>query len=356
MPQDRHEWAILVDALPPTLVTNAPATALKSNETPAATGLDMTAEGYLKTGSIPTGTTRVVKTYTSVSTPGATPAESADYEWHYNRLWRISGASLIYGAPRYTAAYLRQGAGVMDFNEDANSILKIMPIGNGGLAVFKATGAYLIRNASDQGGNFERSDFLQEALISTATHAVELDGAVYFINTNGVFVMEPGGAVKELSYPLKGSLPTAAAMTADYANRYVIVGATHAYDVKAQRWFKYSGTTFSYQTRAFRQVDADGRATGWPVAVNRVDFEYDLASGASDEVIKFKTQCEDRDWSDEYEVQVVNERGDHKRVGLDIEPDTCREFSLKLTELAAEIKIKRIHIRYVQYGPNSRSA
>ena len=130
MPVGKWEWQKLAEGFPPTLVTNADETSLEPNQTPSATGLDLDEETLLKKNTTtPATTTRVVKSYAAVADgAGAT----ATYEWHYSRLWRISGTDpceLIFGAPAQKGLYLEQNGGTIEFRDDTNALLKIMPIG-----------------------------------------------------------------------------------------------------------------------------------------------------------------------------------------------------------------------------------
>jgi len=286
-------WIAIAEEFPPKLVTNLPASELAADMTPDATGIDVTAEGFLKTGSQPSGTTRVVKTYTI----GAN-----DYEWHYGRLWMLSGSDLIYGAPEYTAAYFKQGPGEINFKEDAEAFIKMLPIGGGAMVLFKSTGAYIIPNASSDAGSFEVSDFIQEAKISVVGDAVELDGLAYFINDDGMFSINPNGEVTEISLPIRGDLSSPLALTADYKSKYIILGTTYAYDVLNKRWFNYNGSTFLYTTPEIKGNEEEA------MNVDRVSFGYELSSEVDAE-ITISYQIENRGWSNNEIVVIPYTRG-----------------------------------------------
>ena len=339
MPIEKRAWEVLADEFPPTLATNRNNTQLEPNETPNCTGINPEREGYISTGTQPTATTAAVKTYT---------ISAVVYKWFYNRVWRFSTTKLIWGAPEYTAVYYRQGKGEHDFTEDAQTIVTFLPIGESGLVIFKSTGAYILGNASNQGGNFQFSDFMQEAFISTATHAVELDGIVYFCNTDGVFSVDSGGKVEEISFPIHDGI-TPAVLTADYKNKWIKVGATHTYDVTNKRWFKYSGSTFVCETRALQSID------GNPFAVDDVQFElFHAASGRKD--LKFRTRIGLRAWSKEYTVTAKYESGSYERIHQDLDTRTGRAFKVKLTSLNANLYVKRILVRVADYSAESRDS
>lgn len=344
MPVSQWKWTTLAEGFPPTLVTNAPKTALKPNESPYFLGCSISAEGYLYAGTIPTATDRTVKTYT-IST--------VSYEWHYNRLWRLhaSNPELIYGAPRYTATYYRQGSGEIAFNEDTSAFIKMLPIGETGLILFKTTGAVIIPNAADMNGRFVRSDFMQEAKISTATHAVELDGTVYFANTDGVYAVDIQGKLVELSFPIRTQI-TPAAVTADYRNKYIIVGTTHAYDVNTKRWLAYSSSTFQYDSP---QIRASDQTT--PLAVRDIGFDIMWTSTVEDgtgATIEFKSQVDARGWSDTQTLNIVKERGEHAFVHQRIDPDAGREFQMRVTSMPTTLYIKRIAVEQQGFTAESR--
>jgi len=320
------DWPEIAGDFPPTLVTNQSDTGLKKDQTPVATGLDVTAEGFLKSGTIPTGTTRVSKTYT---------ISAVVYKLYYERLWRASGSGLLYYAPHYTTVALAQDQGEIEFSDDAEGIVTFLPIGEQGLVLFKPTGAYIISNANSMGGNFQRSDFIQEAKLATETHAVELDGTVYFCSGTNVYSLKSNGNMEEISFPVRGGV-TAAAIKADYQNKYLIIGATHAYDVNTKRWFNYSGSTFTYTTPALRQKDYA------PFAVDRIGLVFDsTATGLAE--IKFQTKEEERDWSEVYTISIESgERGQDEWVQHDVTPGNARDFQVRITALNANIKIKSI--------------
>lgn len=341
----QDKWSLLGDAFPPTLATNAPEVTLKPNETPNATGLSVTSEGYIAAGTIPTGTTRVAKTYVIGSTT---------YNWYYNRLWLASSGNLVVGAPDYTAIYYKQKQGGIDFPDDTSNIIVFHPVGQTGLLVFKSTGAYLIPNANDRAGGFlsnGTTEFIQEAKISTAGHSVELDGVVYFCNTSGVYSVDGNGIVKEISFPIRGTI-TPAAITADYRNKLLVIGATHCYDVNNKRWFKYSGSTFVYESPRIRQDD------GSPLTVDRVAFEVLFASGTAEDTlanIAFQTKIEDREWSTEQTIDVPYTRASQVFADADLqEADTGRDFKLRINSMSSSLSVKRILIRSDRMSAESR--
>ena len=335
MPSTRG-WLRLANGFPPTLVTNVPATALKPAQTPAATGIDVAAEGYLKTGSIPSTTTKITKTY---SVGGET------YTWYYDRLWRISSTQLIYGAPHYTATYYVQGKGVLEFNETVNSIVKFLPIGADGLIVMKAGGSYIISNASSLDGRFRVGDFMQEVKIANASVACELDGVVYFISGNNLYSITANGNMEEISFLIRGDV-TLSAIAANYQAKYLVIGSTYAYDINTKRWFNYSGTTFAYTSPALKQPG------GEPFAVEKIGFSFD--STATNPVeITFQTRCESRDWTESEIITLENVRGEDEFIAVTGSTENTRSFQVRLTALASTVKIKSIDVMVSKFDMDS---
>jgi len=341
---ERFKWLNLATGLPG-LVTNAPSSSLGEEQTPDATGLDMDALGYIKKGTIPSGESRLVRQYTV----------SDVYDWHYRRMWRAENNQLIYGAPEYNSIYFRQGAGRVDFNDVIDSgpveqpIITFMPIGTTSMIVFKANGAYIIKNADSLGGGFNPGSYIQEAGISTATHAIEVDGIVYFTNSSGFFSITENAEIVELSISIRGNV-TAAALTADMEEKHVMVGTALGYDIGDGKFFKYDGSEFEFISRKLTNKE------NTTISVSSVDFEFDKTSTAQGE-IKFKIKTEERGWSDRtYILPVQNVREQKEHAHLDIEPDTGLSWQLKITDIPSNMKIKNIWVRAKGYTQESRDS
>ena len=333
---ESYSWVNLAGGTPG-YVTNRPETVLSAEETPSATGLDITVPGYIKTGTIPTGTARVAKSY-AIGTD--------TYYLHYRRLWRTNGTQIIYGAPDYTAVYLPQGRGWIDKNETTNAFKTFLPIGDNGLIFFKTDGAYIMPNASAMSANFEMSDLIQEAHIATATYACELDGIVYFANSDGLFSIDAGGKVTELSEPIRGNI-TAAAITADYEQKYIIVGNAMVYSVNDKKFLKYSGSTFLFESRKLHNKD------NTILAVSMIDFEYDKTSTAQGNII-FQVQASERGYGAQtYTLPVRNVRGEEEHVHMTVPPENGLSWQLKITALPSNLKIKNIWVRAKGYTQES---
>jgi len=324
---------------PPKLVTNNPATLLQESETPEATGISVSSEGYMANGTIPTGAARTTRSY---SVSGNT------WYWYYDRLWRFSGSTVYYNAPYYTTVIYPQALGNVDLNGNSNSILAMIPIGETGLIFMRNGGSNILAQANDKRAFFFVTDFIQEASITNATYAVELDGLVYFINTKGLFSISDAGKITELSIPVRGSI-TPAALTCDYEHKYIIIGTSFAYDVQAQKFFQYSGSTFNYYSRKVRSSDNSA------VTIDSVSFEFDKSATTSAE-IKFVIQTEERGWSKPYTVSVSDREEENERVSANVDPYVGLSWQLRITQLPSNIKLKNIWIRIKGFTPESREA
>lgn len=351
MPKADWQWIKLAGDFPPTLVTNAPATDLDVKQTPDATGISLTTEGYLVADvDVPPATATTAKTYVIGPTT---------YNWWYNRLWRVNTSSpkLLYGAPEYTGTFLPQGLGEVDFRNEAGNVLTVMPIGTGGLIVFKAAaaGAYIVPNAADPSGRFVASELITEAGILAATDAVEMEGIVYFRKASGesgeyrLFAIGPDGQVHELSFALRGTT-VVGTLAVDFKQKLVLAtGGAYdlAYDVQAKRWAKYDGATTSYTTRALCDPV---RA---PISITGVAFDYDNTA-ASDLSLVYQTRYDARAWSDDQTVAILYDRSTHNYAMHQPPADTGTQFQIKVTTLPAGLKVRAIYVRVSGYTPESR--
>lgn len=340
-----YTWQVLSDGLPPTLNTRAPTTSLRSNETPASYGVEANKDGFLTIGSCPSATAVVEKTY----------VVGADtYIWHFDRLWRASGTQIIYGAPQYSASYFPQGLGHVDIPEDSNSVLKLVPVGNAIIA-FKTSGAFLLQNAADHGGNFEKWDIIQTCGITAASNAIQVDGTVYASTANGLYAIDSRGQTTELTGPVRGSnIFKNTALTLNYQNKYVI-GATdqYCYDINNKRLLDYSTAGFLYTAPSLRMT-ARGYA-GSPFTISDVAFEIQFIA-AGDGQVKFQTQFDSRGWNEVQTFDIINERGATERVhvALDIQ-ENARAFGFRLTDLN-NVMIRRIYVKSADFTEESFDA
>ena len=335
-------WVQISAQFPPKLVTNNASRKLEADSTPNCTGISPTAEGFMQTSSIPSVDTRTVRTY---SVGGNT------YEWHFTRLWRFNESQVIFGAPDYTDVYYPQGPGYFDMNEldgSTDPILKMLPLGNKDMAFMRAGGTNFIVNANDLFARWFVGDMMQEVRIAAATHAVELDGDIYYVNTDGFYKLNPNGVVEDIGYDVSGDI-TPAAVTADYNKKLIRIGDTHIYDVKKEKFFKYSGSDFVFETA---ELEIDNNT----LTVTEVEFHYDKTDDNYAE-IEFQTQVEERGYDVTYTLPIESAtRGTEQSASLQINADTGKTFQLKINTLPSNIKLTGIYVYLEGYVPESRDS
>jgi len=290
---------------PPGLNTADSDTVLQPDETPDGYGYDLSKDGKLvKNTTAAGGTDRVQKTITLSTVP---------YLWHYGRLWNITLRTaatasniLTYGAMNYNDIYVPQKNGKVYFDEDDQTIDAIVPIGEDSLAVVKATGTYILSNLNDTRALWQRTDLIQE--LGTGTSAtgsgrvLELDGALFASNTNGLFAYSQGRTA-EITRKVRNGVTNFAdkAITADYEKKRII-GKTltvtdYIYDVEAGKLFRYNSTNFRYTTPRFHLPD-------WsPFYADRFYAVIEHAD-ATDAWFVYQVRYEDGQWTDEVRVSV----------------------------------------------------
>ena len=341
MPEAVYDMFIVAGDFPPGLNTADPPTKLAANETPDGYGYSMSNDGVLQTGTIPGGTARVAKTYTI--TAGAL---SVPYIWHYNRLWNITNRTaatasniLRWGMPKLETKYYPQRAGAYEFNEDAQTIVQIIPFGADSMMVAKSTGSYVISNLADTRAFFQFSSLIQEMGIATSTHIVELDGVVYASNSAGMFAYE-GGKVVEITRKVRDGLTnfSSVALVADYQKKRIIGGTSYVYEVDTQKLLRWSGSTFRFTSRQYHLPD-------WkPFDVDRLLFVIEHGSTAGG-TITYQIKFEDEDWQDARDIDAAYAQEKYTTVteGL-AQARSVRKFQVRLTALSSNIYIKEIRL------------
>jgi hypothetical protein len=334
----------LAGQFPPSVNTSDDVTALKPFESPACYGVDITRDGQLKTGTIPTGTSRVATTKTIGSTT---------YYWHYDRIWRSSGANLIYGAQFYDEKYVPQGRGKVLAEQ---TIVGFQPAFKSQMWTYGASGSQMLSGralSDDLKGSFDQ--LIQEMTVSTgkATSAVTLDEIPYCANTKGVWSYD-GKAVTEITRPVRNSLGVFAsepALTCNYYHKYLIGGTSFAIDVTNGKLFDYTaGFLFTSRTlvgKSFR-----------PFGIGDLSFSIQFApSDPSDGTITWQSKAEDNDWFDEEDINVVCEDG--LKTVIQVRPEnpvtTARKFAIRLTGLSDNVYIRSIDINVSEYDQGTIS-
>lgn len=315
---------------PPGLNTADPAYDLAPDETPAGYGYDLTKEGVIAKGTIPSGSTRIIYT-TNIS--------SKTYTWAYQRLWLTNGTALTYGAPYYNDTYMPQNSGKLHFTEDTNPLMGVLPFGLDSLFVFKSTGGYVIQNCADERGYFQRSQLIQGMGATGITCTVEMDGIVYASNANGLFAFDRG-TVTELTRAVRNGLTgyTNLGLVADYDSHRIICGSTLVYEQETKKLFKYSGSSFLYTTRQFHLPD-------WRVfTVDRLLFTV-VHPTSENGTLKYQVKFEDSAWSKEYTVRLSYQAGLYTLVSETLEEaQTVHKFQVRLTDLTNNKQIREIRL------------
>ena len=342
--EPQFDLGLLAGDFPPTLNTADAPTDLEPNESPDCYGIDIDKDGRIKRSTtMPTGTSRVQKTITLSTIP---------YYWHYGRLWNITNLTaatasnvLRYGALIYNDIYVQQRNGRIYFDEDAQTIVAIVPVEPDSMVILKSTGGYALTNISDTRAFFQRTDIIQELQCAAAARTIEIDNTVFVSNALGLQGYRDGGTV-DFTRPVRDALTNYQNLnlTADYVNKQVI--ATNAsdsttgfvYDITSKKILRWTGGTFRYTTRQFRLPD-------WkPFTVDRLLFTIEHNTVAN-ENIKYQVKFEDEPWSKVYTIKVpaVEERFTIITEDLERVPSTHR-FQLRITELGANKYIKEIRI------------
>ena len=321
---------------PPGLNTAQPATDIEANETPDGYGFDLSKDGVIAAGTIPSGTTaRVQKTITISTVP---------YYWHYARLWNITGLTaastsniLRYGAPEYTNVYLPQRSGAIPLDEDSNPILALVPLPPDSLACIKTSGTYVISNCSDGRAFFQRTDLIQEINAAAAANVAELDGVLYVCNASGLFSLVQGKAIENTRKVRDGLTNFASkALTVDQGKQYIVGGTTFAYEPATQKLFRYSGSSFRYTTRQLVRRDYE------PFAADRMVIAVEHTT-TTNKACTYQYKIGDEPWSQDTTLALPYEDVASTLVFEPFAEETrAHKFQLRFTSLDAGVGIKAV--------------
>lgn len=336
--------------LPPGLNTSFPASALRADESPDSYGVAVTLDGKIGAGTIPTGTTRVAKTVTlDCSDKGG--GDAVPFLLYYGRLWNITGltnagtsTTLKIGAPNYESDWLLQSTDFA-FNEDSNAILGIIPLGEGGMAVLKSSGIYIVENVYDPRGTqfFRRGDLVQEMAVDSLAHVTELDGVLYVCNMNGLFAYQQGRSV-DLTAAVRDNKTNfkSLALTSDYVNKRIIAtddsSTGFVYDVATEKILRYSGSSFRYTSRQWHHPE-------WhEVSIDALKFVIEHGDTA-DGTLTYQYRREDHPWSDEVVLHVNYSDAEYTIVDAPLDENgRCYRFQVRVTALTANKYIQEIRV------------
>jgi len=327
MAESPLQWVVLASQFPATLDTDTNPTELQDGTTPDAYGLALDNDGLLFPAAIPTGTSKITKTYT---------IGTDIWTWYFRRLWRMTGTELQFNSPEYTAIYLIQGRGSMSFNEDSNALTTFFPFLDN-MFVAKSTGGYVIPNANSHIGRFERLNIMENMGATNANNAIEMDGKVYASNAGGVYVFD-GQKTTELTAKVQAVIASFASqtLTIQQSRRRIVCGTTGVID-SAGNLFRYIGTTFRFTTRALTSGDMK------PFPVKAVSFMVDNPNQV-DGTIVFQVR-NDNDWVDPVTLDIKGQSGQvyWQEKPLDNLPQS-RQFQLRIENMDAGIRVRSIGV------------
>lgn len=318
-------WVTLAGDFPPSVNTDSDPTKLKPHESPSCYGVDCQATGYLKTGSILTGTNRYAPTKTVSATT---------YQWYYDRLWRNVNADLVFGARFYDDVYQVQGRG--EIEAEAN-IIAFMPAFTNDMWVATATGSQILANARGATGQFVMGQFLQEAYVSTKSHATTVAGVPHFSNVDGVFSWS-GSQLKELTRAVRTSLGSFASVEvkADYSEQFLVGTAKFVIDLQSGRLFDYGTSGFRFTSRTLTSSDYT------PLQIDALGWDLEYASSGND-VIKWQIKWEDGYWEDQEDITVQGQQGERTHFERGIQQQkVARKMAIRITSLPSFIKVRSI--------------
>ena len=322
-------WITVSGDFPPTLNKEDDKTTLQPNESPECYGVDMTADGFLASGSIPAGTSR---------TPETNTFAGKSWEYYHNRSWYDTGNTLHYTAPYYNDYDVRQGVGKLSAND---TIQQFMPAFGSDMWVCTAQGSHIIRNTIDQRGFYNMDEFRRELNAPSSTRALVLDGQPWVCNDSGVFAYD-GRETRELTRNIRGNISPFAnkPIKANYERKYVIGDSSFAIDASNGKLFDYSSTGFRFRSRDIAQANA----TYGPITLSSVMFIYELKTPADGGSLTYEVKVEDGDWEEEPEVVIEDQEEQRTSRKVDVECDnrTGRRFSLRITAIDANVKLRRI--------------
>lgn len=336
--------SLLGGQFPPGLNTAAPASDIGVSETPDSYGFDLSKDGVIAKGTIPSGAARVLKSVTLGGIP---------YFWAYNRLWNITNRTastastiLTYGALFYDDIYIPQRNGKLFFDEDANTILAIQPFGGDSIFVAKASGGYVVSGINDTRAFWGRTDLIEEIECGAATGLRELNGTIYCSSANGLYAFA-GGSVTEITRKVRDDLTNFGnvALTVNYEKQYIIGGTSYAYEAPTQKLFRWSGTDFRYTSRQFHMPD-------WsPFSVDAVRFVINRTDRNSS-ILKWQIKIEDDPaWSEEETLNIPFETEDYTMVKLSLNDNrACHKWQIRITDISSNLQIKEIRLDSDNFG------
>jgi len=363
--QRGYQWISLASKFPPTLVRNRAPDMLEDGETYDAYGLNITREGQLWAGSLPTTAksrpTWLVDDPTNDNTPfGLT---IADYDWYYiyNRLWAIGDAShrgqnVYYFAYQYRDDLFTQGFSRLTATQGWGNVIGLLPF-SGNIAIVKANSTLVIPNAMNPRGNFELGPLFQGFGASGMNDVTVHEGVLYCANTNGVFSFD-GRNLRELTADINYDLDNFTDADLDGTNnsgiiidkntlRLVADDGTKKYVVdlsgERPRLFDYSTSGFRWRSKTLVSESLE------PIAIRKFGLylaHSDTNKGTFSYQVKLETE-----WQKEEDQVVPYTTDNTTRVDFDIPTATaCRRWAMRITALSSNLRINEVQVFGKTYG------
>lgn len=320
-------WFVLAGDFPASINNSDDPAELKPFESPACYSVDCRADGFLKKGTIITGSSKPIPT----KTIGA-----SSYRWIYNRVWRAGTTRLTYGATYYDTVYVPQGRGFMDA---AYTIVDFLAVFGNDMLILTASGSHLLNNATARQGQFVLSDIYPEVNIATSGHALTMNGIPHFANAKGVFSWS-GRELEELTRPVRYSLGSfvGATLTADFAQRFLVGGTAYVIDIEAKKLFDYS-QAFLWTSKTLASKNHQ------PFQVDAVAINFVATSDAVG-TLEWQSKAEDLDWYTESPRTLMLESGQRSRIELPIENGarSAHKWAMRLNNMPDNMKIRSIEV------------
>lgn len=331
-------WVQIGGNFPPTLNTEDNPRDLGVNQTPACTGIELGANGYLGAGAIPTGSSNSFVTFSGIKLYGQAALDGFTYRKLYRRLWRSSENTLIYGAPNIEDEYFPQGLGKIVFD---SSIVEFLPYGASGMAVFTTRGCVLLNGCDDMRGDgfFSLNHPLVTMTITAANKAVAFDRMVYASTADGLFQISDQG-VQEITYPVRDTTSFHnKTLTFDSDKKYVI-GSSYVIDTLNKVIYDYSSSSFKYTTPTVRDK------SNKQFAVSEVGLEYYSTNGNSGNVTIEMYRGRKLGWSKSTVLKLdpKNERSVSFYEYNLPSVQSGDEFAIRLTALSTNIRIRSVNV------------
>lgn len=375
IPDVHSGWFELSGNFPPSVNTEDVATDLELFESPACYGADYASEGVLKTGSIPSGTTRTATTksptdgpeiwvtgtaykqYQVVSISNKIYAARSDHTagafatdliagkwgllsfyWFYNRMWAMDQKALFYATPQYDDIVYFQDIGLII--ADAN-IITFMPALGSAMWVATGSGSYLVGGATSKRGNFTFGKFAQEMSVTVANRAMTLGGVPVVSNSEGVWRWA-GGVPEELTRPVRHSLGSfgAVEIKADYKEQLIIGTAKFVIDTQARpvKLFDYGTTGFLFTSRAISQGPSEN-----PFMITGVAIVFQKSNSGTGN-IQWESKVNAEDWYKEKKVRITAKDVTRKEFAFNNSRKEGRRFQVKFTSMTSNIQVKSIEV------------